>query len=243
MYKNDGLTGGHVIMLGPDCEEAVIDALTSYPNGLQIGGGITIDNAEKYLTIGASHVIVTSYVFRNGIIDIERLDKLVQLVGKDKLVLDLSCRKKKNNDNNNDDSNTNTTTTNTNTISNTTTSNTTTTSNSTYFVVTDKWTKYTNFAITEENLIMLSKYCSEFLVHGVEVEGLRCGIEEDLVIFLGKYSPIPVTYAGGVRGIDDLELVKRLGNNKVDCTVGSALDIFGGELSYSSVIDWHNRSK
>ena len=226
MYKNDGLTGGHVIMLGPDCEEAVIDALTSYPNGLQIGGGITIDNAEKYLNIGASHVIVTSYVFRNGIIDIERLDKLVQLVGKDKLVLDLSCRKKKNNDNNNNDDD----------------SNTTTTTTTTYFVVTDKWTKYTNFAITEENLIMLSNYCSEFLVHGVEVEGLRCGIEEDLVVFLGKYSPIPVTYAGGVRGIDDLELVKRLGNNKVDCTVGSALDIFGGELSYSSVIDWHNQS-
>jgi len=217
MYKQDDLWGGHVIMLGPDCEEAAMDALKSYPYGLQIGGGITIDNAQKYIDAGASHVIVTSYVFRNGIIDLERLEKLVELVGKDKLVLDLSCRKKKVYDNK--------------------------TEENTYFVVTDKWTKFTNFAITEDNLIMLSQYCSEFLVHGVEVEGLRCGIEEELVQFLGKYSPIPVTYAGGVRGIDDLELVKALGNNKVDCTVGSALDIFGGELSYSSVIDWHNRSK
>ena len=226
MYKNDNLNGGHIIMLGPDCEEAALDALVSYPNGLQIGGGITIDNAMKYINAGASHVIVTSYVFRNGIIDIDRLKQLVELVGKDKLVLDLSCRKKKNNDNTN--------TTNTDNNNNT--------NDNSYYVVTDKWTKYTNFNITQENLLMLSQYCSEFLVHGVEVEGLRCGIEEELVVFLGKYSPIPVTYAGGVRGIDDLELVKRLGNNKVDCTVGSALDIFGGELSYSSVIEWHNSS-
>lgn len=66
-----------------------------------------------------------------------------------------------------------------------------------------------------ETLQTLSKYCDEFLVHGVDVEGKRCGIEEDLVRLLGKYSPIPVTYAGGVRSIADLELVKSLGLGKV----------------------------
>eukprot|EP01035_Chromulina_nebulosa_P020846 gene20846-27016_t len=168
-------------MLGPNCEQATIEALQAFPNGFHVGGGINNENAKKYLEAGASHVIVTSYVF----ID-------------DRLVLDLSCRKKPND------------------------------INGYYYVVTNKWTKYTDFALTYDNLSLLSQYCSEFLVHGVDVEGKRCGIEIELVKLLGEYSTIPVTYAGGIRSIDDLELVNQIGNGKVDCTIGSSLDIFGG---------------
>ena len=99
MYKNDGLKGGHIIILNSaqseyyekDIEQAK-KALEAYPGEMQIGGGVNIDNAERYLNLGASHVIVTSYVFRNGIIDYDRLKNLSYLIGKNRLVLDLSCR-------------------------------------------------------------------------------------------------------------------------------------------------------
>ncbi|KAM0049933.1 1-(5-phosphoribosyl)-5-((5-phosphoribosylamino)methylideneamino)imidazole-4-carboxamide isomerase [Helianthus debilis subsp. tardiflorus] len=180
LYKEDGLKGGHVIMLGADplSNEAAIGALHAYPGGLQVGGGINSQNALSYIAEGASHVIVTSYVFNNGQIDHERLKELVHLVGKQKLVLDLSCRKK-------------------------------------------------------------DEYCDEFLVHGVDVEGKKLGIDEELVELLGKLSPIPVTYAGGVTVIDDMERIKVAGTGCVDVTVGSALDIFGGKLAYKDVVDWH----
>lgn len=214
-YKNDGLRGGHVIMLGPHCEEAALAALREYPQGLQIGGGITSENACKYLEAGASHVIVTSYVFRDGIVDMERLKHLVEVVGgRHRLVLDLSCRKRSEGG-----------------------------IPGQYYVVTNKWTQYTDFAVTPESLVELGQYCDEFLVHGVDVEGKMCGIEEELVELLGLYSPVPVTYAGGVRSIDDMELVKKLGKGKVHCTVGSALDMFGGSLPYADVLAWHNRQK
>ena len=189
--------------------------MNANPNGLQIGGGITDTNAKEWLDYGASHVIVTSFVFRDGTIDLERLEKLVHVVGgKERLVLDLSCRRRKE----------------------------TTTTDNPYYVVTDKWQNYTNYPITKETLEFLSKYCDEFLVHGVDVEGKQCGILEDLVVLLGECSPIPVTYAGGVRSLDDMELVKKLGKNKVDLTIGSALDCFGGPLSYDSVVAWHNQN-
>ena len=207
-YRQDGLFGGHVIMLGPNCEEAALSSLRAFPTGLQIGGGITSDNALQYLEAGASHVVVTSYVFRDGKVDLERLQGLVALVGKKRLVIDLSCRRKP------DDP------------------------TGPFYVVTNKWTLFTDYAVTEESLADLAQYCDEFLVHGVDVEGKRCGIEQDLVTLLGRSSPIPVTYAGGVRSLEDLELVKQLGAGKVDCTVGSALDMFGGDLSYDSVVEW-----
>jgi phosphoribosylformimino-5-aminoimidazole carboxamide ribotide isomerase len=210
-YKEDGLFGGHVIMLGHGCEEAALSSLAAFPGGLQIGGGITAENALHYLEAGASHVVVTSYVFRDGHIDLERLQNLVNLVGKERLVIDLSCRRKPADP------------------------------LGPFYVVTNKWTLYTDHAVNEESLTSLAQYCDEFLVHGVDVEGKRCGIEEELVAMLGSCSPIPVTYAGGVRSLDDLELVKRLGAGKVDCTVGSALDMFGGDLSYASVVDWSRR--
>jgi phosphoribosylformimino-5-aminoimidazole carboxamide ribotide isomerase len=106
--------------------------------------------------------------------------------------------------------------------------------------VTNKWQSFTDYQVTPANLKELASYCDEFLVHGVDVEGKQCGILEDLVVLLGEHSPIPVTYAGGVRSIDDLELVKKLGNDRVDATVGSALDVFGGQLKYCDVVAWHN---
>lgn len=199
-------------MLGSGNQDAAKSALSAYPNGLQIGGGITSSNAQEWIEYGASHVIVTSFVFHNGAIDWERLNSLVSLIGKEKLVLDLSCRRQVGDD-----------------------------GSGPYYVVTDRWQTFTNVEVNETTLAKLGNYCSEFLVHGVENEGKRCGILEDLVELLGKYATVPVTYAGGVKGMDDLERVKVLGGGKVDLTIGSALDCFGGDIKYDDVVAWHKK--
>ena len=204
MYKEDNLPGGHVISLGPGNKEAALSALRAYTGGFHIGGGITPQNAVAYLDAGASHVIVTSYVFSNGRIDLEKLKLLQETVGKDRLVLDLSCRKK----------------------------------GSDFWIVTDRWQKFTNEIISPEILNQLADHCDEFLVHGVDVEGKMEGIQAELIGILGKYSPIPVTYAGGVKALSDLDLVKEVGQNRVDLTIGSALDIFGGTVPYRNVVEW-----
>jgi phosphoribosylformimino-5-aminoimidazole carboxamide ribotide isomerase len=208
-YQRDRLTGGHVIALGPGNHQAALEALRAYPGGLQMGGGINPDNAREYLDAGASHVIVTSYVFRDGQLDQQRLEALLAVVGRERLVLDLSCRRR----------------------------------DGLYWIVTDRWQRFTNVALTSETLHQLAQYCDEFLVHGVDVEGLRLGIEQPLVELLGAESPIPVTYAGGVKHFEDLELVKRLGQNRVDLTIGSALDIFGGSVSYDAVVAWQRNEE
>lgn len=205
LYRQDALAGGHVICLGPGNHEAALSALSAFPGGLQVGGGITVDNASQYLDAGASHVIVTSYVFRGGQVDTARLEGLLRLVGKERLVLDLSCRQYAD----------------------------------AYRVVTDRWQRFTEVSITRETLEGLARYCDEFLVHGVDVEGRRAGIEEPLVEILGAWSPVPVTYAGGVKALSDLERVKLLGKGRVDLTIGSALDIFGGDIPYREVVAWH----
>ncbi|KAI3419564.1 1-(5-phosphoribosyl)-5-[(5-phosphoribosylamino)methylideneamino] imidazole-4-carboxamide isomerase [Psidium guajava] len=207
LYREDGLMGGHVIMLGADplSKAAAIEALHAYPGGLQVGGGIDSENCLNYIEEGASHVIVTSYVFNNGQMDLERLKDLVRVVGKDRLVLDLSCRKK----------------------------------DGKYAIVTDRWQKFTDVCLDEKILEFLASYADEFLVHGVDVEGKKLGIDEELVGLLGKHSPIPVTYAGGVTVMEDLERIKLAGMGRVDVTVGSALDIFGGNLAYKDVVTWH----
>lgn len=211
MYNDDALVGGHVIMLGPGNLTAAKSALKAYPNRMQVGGGINDDNAQEWLEAGASHVIVTSHVFKGGKIDFERLRRLIEIVGKDRLVLDLSCRRKP------DDT------------------------TGAYFVVTDRWQKFTDLQVNAENLGMLGAYCDEFLVHGVDVEGKQCGILEDLVSLLGDHSPVPVTYAGGIRSLEDIATIKELGKNRVDFTVGSALDCFGGPLKYKDVVSWHRK--
>lgn len=209
LYQTDGLTGGHVIALGPGNREAALEALRAYPGGLQMGGGITPENAYEFLDAGASHVIVTSYLFDAGQLSWERLRTLHAHVGRERLVIDLSCRRRDQH----------------------------------YWVVTDRWQRFSDLALTAETLSQLADYCAEFLVHGVDVEGLRLGIEAPLVELLGQHSPIPVTYAGGVKSFEDLETVKQLGAGRVDLTIGSALDIFGGSLPYRDVVTWHHNQQ
>lgn len=206
MYRKDGLRGGHVIKLGSGNDEAAREALAAYPGGLQIGGGITADNAEEWLKAGASHVIVTSYIFRDGRLCWERLREIERRVGKERLVLDLSCRKR----------------------------------DGRYWVVTDRWQRFTEEAIDRRTLERLGEHCAEFLVHAADVEGRCQGIEEELVRELGDWGMVPTTYAGGGRGLEDLERVERLGDGRVDLTLGSALDIFGGSgVRYSDVVAWN----
>lgn len=210
MYQKDGLIGGHVILLNPVSSEyyretkaQAILALGAYPKGLQVGGGIHAENAEEFLEAGASHVIVTSYVFRDGKINWENMEKLKHAVGKENVVIDLSCRKKEDG----------------------------------YYIVTDRWQKFTDVKLTEDVLSELADYCDEFLVHAVDVEGKAGGIEADIAALLGNWDGISATYAGGVSSFEDLRKLKELGRNKVDVTIGSALDLFGGEMPFSKVLE------
>ena len=207
LYKSDGLTGGHVIKLGSGNDAAARAALAAWPDGLQVGGGITAENAGEWLDAGAAQVIVTSSIFRNGQLDADRLDQLVSAIGKEQLVLDLSCRKK----------------------------------NGQYVVVIDRWQTFTKTVVDKESLRKLSASCCEFLVHGVDVEGKQQGMDEDLIQLLAAHSPIPCTYAGGVRSFDDLEKLKQAGAGKIDVTIGSALDLFGGPLPYRDVVAYCRR--
>ena len=208
LYRRDDLRGGHVIMLGPGNEAEARTALRAYPGGLQIGGGITSENAPAWLAEGASHVIITSWVFRDGHIDWTRLVELDRLIGKKRLVLDLSCRRQ----------------------------------GPDYFVVTDRWQKFTDVAVDRGNLEKLAAWCAEFLIHAVDVEGLCQGLDQELISRLAQWSPLPTTYAGGANSLADLETVTQLGQGKIDLTIGSALDIFGGTgVRYEDVVAF-NRS-
>lgn len=208
-YRDDGLTGGHVIALGPGNEAAAREALAAYPGGMQFGGGVRLDNAHSWLDAGASKVIVTSWVFREGRLDWDRLREVVAAIGKERLVLDLSCRKR----------------------------------GDRYLVVTDRWQKFTDLELSAATLDSLSTYCAEFLVHAVDVEGLCRGIDHELVGDLAKWSPLPTTYAGGAKSLEDLETVQRMGKGRVDLTIGSALDIFGGSgVKYAECVEFNRRT-
>ena len=208
LYRRDGLKGGHVIMLGPGNEQEARAALRAYPGGLQVGGGVNLDNAQVWLDAGAAHVIVTSWVFRGGQVDWDRLAQLVEAIGKERLVLDLSCRRR----------------------------------GEDYYVVTDRWQKFTDVALTPDNLTKLAGSCAEFLIHAVDVEGQCRGIDRELVSRLGQWSPIPTTYAGGASSLAELETVARLGHGRIDLTIGSALDIFGGSgIRYEDAVAFNRR--
>ena len=207
LYKNNTLTGGHVIALGSGNQAAAIKALKAWPNGLQFGGGVTNQNASLYLEAGASHLIVTSFIFENGQISPNKLEAIKQETGIDRLVLDLSCRR----------------------------------TDSGWNIATDRWQTITETQISKNNIRELANHCSEFLIHAADVEGLQSGIDQELVSLLGNISPIPVTYAGGARSLDDLKLVNTLSKGKVDLTIGSALDIFGGNgVTLDECITWNN---
>jgi len=209
LYQKNRLPGGHVILLNPasseyyqrDLEQARL-ALGAYPGGLMAGGGINPDNAGVFIDAGASQVIVTSYVFRNGMIDYDNLKKMRDAVGSSRLVLDLSCRRK----------------------------------DGRYLIVTDRWQKFTDTALSEETLDMLAPYCSEFLVHAVDVEGKASGIEKELAVMLGSWDKIPITYAGGISSLEDVGLLRRLGQGRLDFTIGSALDLFGGKVPFCELV-------
>jgi phosphoribosylformimino-5-aminoimidazole carboxamide ribotide isomerase len=206
LYRNDSLRGGHIIMLGPGNEEAAAEALAAWPGGMQIGGGITPDNARFWLDKGASHVIVTSCVFRQGKIDRENLARLVRTVGRRRLVLDLSCRKR----------------------------------GKDYYIVTDRWQKFTDVRISRETLSEFEGSCDEFLIHAADVEGKCAGVEVDLLEKLSAWIAIPTTYAGGVRDLADMELIESMGKGRIDATIGSALDIFGGRgITYRDAVAFH----
>ena len=209
LYKKYNLQGGHIILLnGKDSsfyeatKAQAVSALKAYPKGLQVGGGINDENAYEYLEQGAEKIIVTSFVFKNGQISYDNLEKLVKSVGKEKLVLDLSCRKK----------------------------------DGQYYIVTDRWQKYTDVILDEKSLDYFAGFCNEFLIHAVDVEGKAAGIENRVAALLGEWGKIPVTYAGGIHSFEDLEQLKILGKERVDFTIGSALDLFGGKLEFEKIV-------
>ena len=218
LYRRMGLSGGHIVMLDgpaspqrPATLEQAYQALAAYPGGLQIGGGINHENAASFISAGASHVIVTSYVFHEGIIDYPRLEKLAAAVGSDRIVLDLSCRL----------------------------------NNERYFIATERWQQTSGVELNGDTLAALAPYCDEFLIHAVDVEGRQSGIDSRLITLLGTYisagatpapDPRPLTYAGGVTSLADLAEIRRAGHGRIDVTVGSALDIFGGPLALDEVL-------
>ncbi|KKA28802.1 hypothetical protein TD95_002875 [Thielaviopsis punctulata] len=209
LYRDNKLTGAHVIMLGPGNIEAAKEALATWRGGLQVGGGITEKNAAEWVEAGAEKVIITSYLFPDGKFSQERLHAVLAALGNDKskLVIDLSCRR---------------------------------TGDSRWHVAMNKWQTLTDMEINEESIKMLEPYCSEFLIHAADNEGLQKGVDEVLVQKLAAWCSIPVTYAGGGRNLTDLELVKRLSGGKVDLTIGSALDCFGGSgVKLDDCVAWN----
>ena len=210
LYREDKLEGGHVIMLGSGNEESAKSALNEFHNGLQLGGGINPENASYWLDQGASHVIVTSFIFEGEKFSKERLDAMTGAVGKDRMVIDLSCR---------------------------------VCPNDGWKVAKNKWKTITDLPVNHQTFDMLSDHCAEFLIHAADVEGKCEGIDDELASLLGRWGKIPITYAGGVKSLNDLKRIQELSSGTVDVTIGSALDIFGGSLiSYDDCLMWNRRS-
>ena len=210
LYKENHLNGGHIIMLNArdskyyeEDKVQALKALKAFEGGLQIGGGITDENAKEFIESGASHVIVTSFVFAGGKVHYDRLDALKEQVGREHLVLDLSCRKR----------------------------------NDKYYITTDRWQKFTEEELTIELLHKLESWCDEYLIHGVDVEGKASGTEEDLVRMLAAWNGLPITYAGGIGSMEDLREFARISGEKLDYTIGSALDLFGGKIPYAELTE------
>ncbi|WP_408071917.1 HisA/HisF-related TIM barrel protein [Butyrivibrio sp. JL13D10] len=301
MYKEKGLYGGHIIVLNsadsPYYEASVeqaLSALRETPGYLQVGGGITAKNAWKFLDAGASHVIVTSYVFKNGEVNYDNLKKLVSEVGKEHLVLDLSCRKWIDNKDAfcrseakrqaaeevepqyliageiGAEKKTAEETEPKNLIAGEITADKKKAEeiepknliageigadkkykgqndftadgkkcgheSGRYYIVTDRWQKMTSVELNEDTLDEFSSYCDEFLIHAVDVEGKQSGIEAELATMLGNWGKIPMTYAGGVHSLEDIEFLRSCAAGKLDVTVGSALEIFGGSIAIDELI-------
>ena len=208
LYKDNNLYGGHVIILNkagtPEYEASkneAIKAFAAFPGGLQIGGGINEKNASEFIETGASHVIVTSYLFEDNKLSFGRMKLLKDAVGKDRVVFDLSCKKVEDK----------------------------------YFVTTNRWQTITETEMNVDLLCKLEEYCDEYLIHAVDVEGKCNGPELDIIKGLSNYNGNKVTYAGGIRSYEDIEAINRISNERIDFTIGSALDIFGGKLEFDKV--------
>jgi len=213
-YRDDGLDGGHVIKLGPGNDDAARQALAAWPGGLHLGGGVTGDNAAAWLSAGAGKVIVTSWLFPERRFAAERLHALSRAIGRERLVVDLSCRRVASAD------------------------------GPSWVVAMDRWQVLTDCVLSASALASMAAWCSEFLVHAADVEGLCRGIDADLVAALGRWSPIPCTYAGGGSRIDDLAQVHALSTGRVDLTFGSALDLFGGTgVRYAECVAWNRAGR
>jgi phosphoribosylformimino-5-aminoimidazole carboxamide ribotide isomerase len=210
LYRRDGLAGGHIIMLGSGNDAEARAALAAWPGGMQIGGGLDDTNALSWLAAGASHVIVTSWLFPQGRLSHERLARLAGLAGKERLVVDLSCRRRGDG----------------------------------WYVATNRWQTMTEVRIDEPLLAELSRHCAEFLIHAADVEGKQQGMDWDLVELLARISPLPTTYAGGARDLADLDRLERESQGRLDLSIGSALDIFGGKLvRYADCAAWNRRPR
>ena len=208
LYKSLDLYGGHVILLNSkdspyyeDTKREAVSALSEFPGGLMVGGGINAANASEFIEAGASHVVVTSYIFEDGNLSFERIKNMTDAVGAKHLVIDLSCREK----------------------------------NGRFYVVTDRWQTFTDEELTPELLDRLSEYCDEFLIHAVDAEGKKQGVSEAVLKIMAD-SKKPVTYAGGVSSFDDIKTIKEIGEGKIDFTIGSALDLFGGDMDFDEVL-------
>ena len=205
-FRDDKLVGGHVIRLGDGNDEAASAALKAWPNGLQLGGGITIDNANVWIEAGASHVIVTSWLFEGSQLDWDRVRSLAKDIGSSRIVIDLSCRRFEDG----------------------------------WRVATNRWQTLTDVAVSVEILERLAPYCSEFLIHAADVEGKCSGIDAELVCLLSEFETRTVTYAGGVASMADFMQIDEVSQGKLDVTVGSALDLFGGAgLRYEDLLKWN----
>lgn len=216
LYRKDGLTGGHIIMLGSGNEPEALSALRSWPGGMQVGGGLDESNILPYLDAGASHVIVTSWLFPDATLDMERLARISSLAGKERLVVDLSCRRREGAD------------------------GTAGEKADGWYVATNRWQTVTKTRIEARLLERLAEYCDEFLIHAADVEGKQQGMDWDLVALLARISPIPTTYAGGARDLSDLDRLHADGSGRLDLSIGSALDIFGGKLvRYQDCASWN----
>ncbi|HEX2612469.1 MAG TPA: phosphoribosylformimino-5-aminoimidazole carboxamide ribotide isomerase [Fibrobacteria bacterium] len=210
LYRQNDLRGGHIIMLGGGNEDAAKGALAAWPGGMQVGGGISPVNAKSWLDAGASHVIVTSWLFPAGDLSMERLRELSALVDPNRLVIDLSCRRV----------------------------------GKGWNVAIDRWQTITPVVLDEKLFEALDPFCAEYLVHAADVEGLRAGLDWDLVRHLSGITTKPMTYAGGASSISDLERMETDSAGKVDLTIGSALDIFGGtEVRLDDCVAFNRRTK
>jgi len=209
LYREHNITGGHVIQLGQGNWQAAIDALAAWPEGMQVGGGINIDNAQAWLEAGASHVIVTSWLFdQEGKFQEKNLRDLAQEIGAERLVVDLSCRK----------------------------------TDAGWTVAMNRWQTLTNVDITHATLDSLAEHCDEYLIHAADVEGLCAGVDVELVKHMGAWAGIPMTYAGGVANLEDVQIVDQMSSGNIDVTVGSALDIFGGAgVTFDDLLAWNHR--